>query len=65
MLVGSSNPLLIICSTFRLGSLSVGPVSEGRALVLCVIGGGGGLLLLLETLEVLEKSLLLGIMPGT
>jgi hypothetical protein len=43
-----------------LGSLSVGPVSDGRALVLCVIGGGGGLLLLLlfllEALKVLVKS---------
>jgi hypothetical protein len=41
--------------------LSVGPVSDGRALVLCVIGGGGGLLLLLlllllEALKVLAKS---------
>jgi hypothetical protein len=56
MLVGSSNLLSIICSTFKLGSLSVGPVVAGRALVLCVIGGGGGLLLLLEVLEVLEES---------
>jgi hypothetical protein len=49
MLVGSSNPLLIICSTFRLGSLSVGPVREGRALVLRIIGGAGGALGLLLT----------------
>ena len=59
---------MIICCTFRLGSLSVGPPIVGRALVLSVNGGEEGLLLLLlYALEVLEESdegLLLGIMPG-
>jgi hypothetical protein len=54
MLVASSNFLSIVCSTFRLGSLSVGPVRDALALVLCVNGGGGGLILL-EALELLAK----------
>jgi hypothetical protein len=41
MLVASSNPLLIICSTFRLWSSTVGPVRAGRALVLRIFGGRG------------------------
>ena len=41
MLVGNLSPVKI-CSTFRLGSLSVGPPGAAGALVLWITGAGRG-----------------------